>query len=170
MSYDLIIKKGTVVLESEAVITDIAVKNGKIVAIGDDLTGAEKILSAEGLIVAPGMVDAHTHISEPGRSHWEGYATGTRAAAKGGITTMIEMPLNQLPATVDRASLHMKFDAAEGKLTITKLNIDQNPATAPKYGIRGIPTLLLFKNGEVAATKVGALSKGQLKDFLNANL
>lgn len=44
----------------------------------------------------------------------------------------------------------------EGKLTITKLNIDQNPATAPKYGIRGIPTLLLFKNGEVAATKVGA--------------
>ena len=58
----------------------------------------------------------------------------------------------------------------EGKLTITELNIDQNPATAPKYGIRGIPTLLLFKNGEVAATKVGALSKGQLKDFLNANL
>ncbi|MEE4408927.1 MULTISPECIES: thioredoxin TrxA [unclassified Serratia (in: enterobacteria)] len=58
----------------------------------------------------------------------------------------------------------------EDKLTITKLNIDQNPATAPKYGIRGIPTLLLFKNGEVAATKVGALSKGQLKDFLNANL
>ena len=58
----------------------------------------------------------------------------------------------------------------EGKLTITKLSIDQNPATAPKYGIRGIPTLLLFKNGEVAATKVGALSKGQLKDFLNANL
>lgn len=57
-----------------------------------------------------------------------------------------------------------------GTLTITKLNIDQNPATAPKYGIRGIPTLLLFKNGEVAAAKVGALSKGQLKDFLNANL
>ncbi|QTF06714.1 thioredoxin TrxA [Brenneria izadpanahii] len=57
-----------------------------------------------------------------------------------------------------------------GKLTIAKLNIDENPATAPKYGIRGIPTLLLFKNGEVAATKVGALSKGQLKEFLSANL
>ncbi len=55
------------------------------------------------------MVDAHTHISEPGRSHWEGYETGTRAAAKGGITTMIEMPLNQLPATVDRASIELKF-------------------------------------------------------------
>ncbi|GKW43863.1 thioredoxin TrxA [Pectobacterium parvum] len=58
----------------------------------------------------------------------------------------------------------------EGKLAVTKLNIDENPATAPKYGIRGIPTLLLFKNGEVAATKVGALSKGQLKEFLTANL
>ncbi|WP_409308304.1 thioredoxin TrxA [Pectobacterium sp. B1J-3] len=58
----------------------------------------------------------------------------------------------------------------EGKLTVAKLNIDENPATAPKYGIRGIPTLLLFKNGEVAATKVGALSKGQLKEFLTANL
>ncbi|VTR49871.1 Thioredoxin-1 [Serratia fonticola] len=57
-----------------------------------------------------------------------------------------------------------------GKLTITKLNIDQNPATAPKYGIRGIPTLLLFKNGEVQRPKVGALSKGQLKEFLDANL
>nr|WP_113866070.1 thioredoxin TrxA [Brenneria salicis]NMN90140.1 thioredoxin [Brenneria salicis ATCC 15712 = DSM 30166]RBP63240.1 thioredoxin [Brenneria salicis ATCC 15712 = DSM 30166]RLM30866.1 thioredoxin [Brenneria salicis ATCC 15712 = DSM 30166] len=57
-----------------------------------------------------------------------------------------------------------------GKLTVAKLNIDENPATAPKFGIRGIPTLLLFKNGEVAATKVGALSKGQLKEFLTANL
>ncbi|MGV3345761.1 thioredoxin TrxA [Enterobacteriaceae bacterium LUAb1] len=58
----------------------------------------------------------------------------------------------------------------EGKLTIAKLNIDENPATAPKYGIRGIPTLLLFKKGAVAATKVGALSKGQLKEFITANL
>ncbi|TCV93742.1 thioredoxin TrxA [Biostraticola tofi] len=61
-------------------------------------------------------------------------------------------------------------DEFDGKLTIAKLNIDENPATAPKYGIRGIPTLLLFRDGEVVATKVGALSKGQLKDFLNANL
>ena len=57
-----------------------------------------------------------------------------------------------------------------GRLTVAKLNIDQNAETAPKYGIRGIPTLLLFKNGAVAATKVGALSKSQLKDFLDANI
>nr|WP_314268057.1 thioredoxin TrxA [uncultured Moellerella sp.] len=57
-----------------------------------------------------------------------------------------------------------------GKLTIAKLNIDQNPATAPKYGIRGIPTLLLFKDGAVVATNVGALSKTQLKGFLDSHL
>ena len=61
-------------------------------------------------------------------------------------------------------------DEYEGKLTIGKLNIDQNAATPPKFGIRGIPTLLLFKDGAVAATKVGALSKAQLKEFLEANL
>ncbi|HGN0231391.1 TPA: thioredoxin TrxA [Proteus mirabilis] len=57
-----------------------------------------------------------------------------------------------------------------GKLTVAKLNIDENPATAPKYGIRGIPTLILFKNGAVAVTKVGALSKTQLKEFLDENI
>ena len=57
-----------------------------------------------------------------------------------------------------------------GRVTIAKLNIDQNSATPPIYGIRGIPTLLLFKNGAVAATKVGALSKAQLQSFLNDNL
>ncbi|MGK2946038.1 MAG: thioredoxin TrxA [Candidatus Malihini olakiniferum] len=58
----------------------------------------------------------------------------------------------------------------EGRVTVAKLNIDKNPATAQKYGIRSVPTLLLLKNGEVAAKRVGALSKRQLKEFLNANL
>ncbi|PKF60279.1 thiol reductase thioredoxin [Psychromonas sp. psych-6C06] len=57
-----------------------------------------------------------------------------------------------------------------GKVTIGKLNIDENNATPPKFGIRGIPTLLLFKDGKVAATKVGALSKSQLVEFLEANI
>ena len=57
-----------------------------------------------------------------------------------------------------------------GKLKIAKLNIDENPATPPKYGIRGIPTLMLFKGGELAATKVGALSKAQLTAFLDSHL
>ncbi|WP_341502411.1 thioredoxin TrxA [Gallaecimonas sp. GXIMD4217] len=57
-----------------------------------------------------------------------------------------------------------------GRLTVAKLNIDQNSDTPPKFGIRGIPTLLLFKGGQVAATKVGALSKTQLKEFLDENI
>jgi len=57
-----------------------------------------------------------------------------------------------------------------GKLKVAKVNIDENPATPPKYGVRGIPTLMLFKNGEVEATQVGALSKSQLTTFLDSNL
>lgn len=57
-----------------------------------------------------------------------------------------------------------------GKVKIAKLNIDENPATPPKYGIRGIPTLMLFKGGNVEATKVGAVSKSQLSAFLDSNL
>ena len=56
------------------------------------------------------------------------------------------------------------------KIRVAKLNIDENPATPPKYGIRGIPTLMLFKNGEVEATKVGAVSKAQLTAFLDENI
>jgi thioredoxin 1 len=57
-----------------------------------------------------------------------------------------------------------------GKVTIAKLNVDENPETAAKFGIRGIPTLMLFKDGQVAATKVGALSKSQLTAFLNDSI
>jgi len=60
-------------------------------------------------------------------------------------------------------------DEYAGKLVVAKLNIDDNPNTPPKYGIRGIPTLMIFKGGEVAATKVGALSKSQLLEFIQSN-
>lgn len=54
-----------------------------------------------------------------------------------------------------------------GKVTIAKINIDENPATPTKYGVRGIPTLMVFKNGELAATKVGAMPKGRIADWIN---
>ena len=57
-----------------------------------------------------------------------------------------------------------------GKIKVAKLNIDENPQTPPRYGIRGIPTLMLFKDGNVEATKVGALSKSQLTAFLDSNI
>lgn len=61
-------------------------------------------------------------------------------------------------------------DEYDGKIKIAKLNIDENPQTPPKYGIRGIPTLMLFKDGSVEATKVGAVSKSQLTAFIDTNL
>jgi len=61
-------------------------------------------------------------------------------------------------------------DEYDGKIRVAKLNIDENPDTPPRYGIRGIPTLMLFKSGEVEATKVGAVSKSQLTAFIDSNL
>ncbi len=58
----------------------------------------------------------------------------------------------------------------EGKVKFTKINIDENPNTAPKYGIRGIPTIMIFKNGDLAATNVGVLTKSELTKFLNENI
>ena len=58
----------------------------------------------------------------------------------------------------------------EGKLKVAKLNIDENAGTPPKYGVRGIPTLMIFKNGDVEATKVGAMTKSQLTAFIDSNL
>ena len=66
--------------------------------------------------------------------------------------------------------LHEIAEEYAGKLKIAKLNIDENPATPPRYGIRGIPTLMLFKEGNVEATKVGAVSKSQLTAFIDSNL
>ncbi len=120
MSYDLVIKNGLVILEDGEIQTDVAVKDGKIAAIGQDLEGTETI-DATGLVVSPGMIDSHAHITDPGggvRDGWEGYLTGTAACAKGGITSIVEMPLNQVPATTDGERLRIKEEAGRGKLRV----------------------------------------------------
>ncbi|KAF2012038.1 allantoinase [Aaosphaeria arxii CBS 175.79] len=66
-------------------------------------------------ILLPGLVDAHVHLNEPGRTEWEGFWTGTRAAAFGGVTTVVDMPLNAIPPTTTVENLHIKIDAAKGK-------------------------------------------------------
>src|SRR5262244_2511959 len=65
--------------------------------------------------ILPGLVDSHVHINEPGRTEWEGFATGTRAAAAGGVTTIVDMPLNSLPPTVSVSALEAKRAAALGQ-------------------------------------------------------
>lgn len=66
-------------------------------------------------ILLPGLVDAHVHLNEPGRTEWEGFWTGTRAAAFGGVTTVVDMPLNAIPPTTTVANLREKVEAAKGK-------------------------------------------------------
>jgi len=89
----------------------------RISSFGDAPSGAP-VHDAQNSIVMPGIVDTHVHINEPGRTEWEGFSTATRAAAAGGITTLIEMPLNSIPATTTAAGFREKLAATAGKLWV----------------------------------------------------
>jgi len=107
-AYDLIVRG------DEA---DIGVADGRISAVGPQLEGGgREEIDAQGLLVLPGVVDAHVHLNDPGRADWEGFDTGTRALAAGGTTTAIDMPLNASPPTVDAAAFDAKVAAAAGRL------------------------------------------------------
>lgn len=83
-----------------------------------DVSRDTQIIDAGESIVMPGLIDTHVHVNEPGRTSWEGFETATRAAAAGGITTMLDMPLNSIPATTTVAALEAKRDAARGKTVV----------------------------------------------------
>jgi len=111
---DLIVRNGTIVLPEElASGSDVAVTDGRIAALGPNLrmTAAAEI-DASGLHVFAGGVDPHVHFNEPGRSDWEGIATGSQSLARGGFTMYIDMPLNSSPATVDEEAFDLKVRAA----------------------------------------------------------
>src|SRR5256714_6003219 len=93
---------------------DIGISEGKFAALGKSLSGSTKTeIDANHLSIFPGVIDAHVHFNEPGRTDWEGFATGSRAAAAGGTTTVFEMPLNAHPPTIDGPSFDAKRAAAE---------------------------------------------------------
>jgi allantoinase len=89
----------------------VVIRDGRIAAIEAYETPGEDL---GGLALLPGLVDTHVHVNEPGRTEWEGFATATRAAAAGGVTTIVDMPLNSIPPTVDVAALETKRAAAAG--------------------------------------------------------
>ena len=95
----------------------IHIDNGVIVDVRDydDVGVATDIVDAGTSVVMPGLVDSHVHVNEPGRTDWEGFDTATRAAAAGGITTIVDMPLNSIPATTTVGALNAKRDAARGQ-------------------------------------------------------
>jgi allantoinase len=114
------------VVRSRRVVTDrvapaaIHVRAGRIecVAAWDDVPAGARLDDLGELAVLPGIVDTHVHLNEPGRTEWEGFATATRAAAVGGVTTLVDMPLNAIPPTTTREALSAKRAAATGQCAV----------------------------------------------------
>src|SRR5437870_1226425 len=94
--------------------------DGVITAVQDygEPRDATRQLDVGTAVVLPGLVDTHVHVNEPGRADWEGFETATRAAAAGGVTTIVDMPLNSIPATTTVEGLEKKLEAARDKLHI----------------------------------------------------
>ncbi|MEP6568765.1 MAG: allantoinase AllB [Acidobacteriota bacterium] len=118
---NLVIRGPRVVLPDSIAPASIHIKDDQIVAIGsyeNVPVGCELIEANEESLVMAGLVDSHVHINEPGRTEWEGFATATRAAAAGGVTTLVDMPLNSIPPTTTVAGLQEKLAAARGQCTV----------------------------------------------------
>lgn len=98
----------------------VLIEDGKILKLEDPARAPPDFAVEDlgDLVIAPGLVDTHVHVNEPGRTAWEGYQTATRSAAAGGITTLIDMPLNSSPVTTTLAALETKRESAEGQLWI----------------------------------------------------
>src|ERR1700761_7449432 len=116
MTYDLVVKARQAVVDGSLRPAAVAVRDGRIAAVEDPGAGGPDLAGDAGLL--PGLVDTHVHVNEPGRTEWEGFATATRAAAAGGVTAIVDMPLNSLPPTVDTAALKVKQQAATGQIHI----------------------------------------------------
>ena len=111
--FDLIVRNGEVVQESGRARMDIGVADGRIVALEPELgQSASTEIDAIGRVVLPGAIDPHVHFNEPGRTNWEGWASGSAALVAGGVTTCIEMPLNAHPPTTTRFAFEAKLAAA----------------------------------------------------------
>jgi allantoinase len=117
---DLIVRGKCVITPDGERAAAIHVRAGVIAAVTgfDEIVSGATVHEAGDFVVMPGLVDTHVHINEPGRTEWEGFSSATRAAAAGGATTLIEMPLNSIPATTTAASLREKLAAAAGKLWV----------------------------------------------------
>ena len=112
---DLVIRARRAVRTTGESACAIGVRDGRIVAIAPydaELTAATDIRLAEDEVLLPGLVDSHVHVNDPGRTEWEGFTSATRAAAAGGVTTIIDMPLNSIPPTCDVPALELKRKTA----------------------------------------------------------
>src|SRR5437588_1302384 len=121
MKTELVIHGRRVVTENAVGPASVHVSGGRIVAVGpfDQVPSDCEIVEAgEDSVVMPGLVDTHVHINEPGRTDWEGFETATCAAASGGVTTIVDMPLNCIPATTTVDALKEKLETTRDKLHV----------------------------------------------------
>lgn len=119
--YDLVFAGERVLLDGAFAPAEVGVRHGVVVRIapvGTGLVGARRVRLADDEVLIPGLVDTHVHVNEPGRTEWEGFASATRAAAAGGVTTIVDMPLNSIPPTTSVAALAAKRAAAEGRVFV----------------------------------------------------
>lgn len=119
--YDLVFAGERVLLDGAFAPAEVGVRDGVVVRIapvGTGLVGARRVRLADDEVLIPGLVDTHVHVNEPGRTEWEGFASATRAAAAGGVTTIVDMPLNSIPPTTSVAALAAKRAAAEGRVFV----------------------------------------------------
>lgn len=119
--FDLVIRASAVYTGGQWRPAAIAVRDGVIAAIAEvdeELPAHTTVTLPEGQVLVPGVVDTHVHVNEPGRTEWEGFATATRAAAAGGVTTLIDMPLNSIPPTTTVEALELKRAAAERQAAV----------------------------------------------------
>ncbi|MEO3858075.1 allantoinase AllB [Acrocarpospora sp. B8E8] len=115
--FDLVVRSRRVVLPDGERALTVAVRDGRIAALAGyhEPPPARETVDLGEVALLPGLVDTHVHVNEPGRTHWEGFASATRAAAAGGVTTIVDMPLNSLPPTTTVYALEIKKKAAEGQ-------------------------------------------------------
>jgi allantoinase len=119
--YELLIRAPAAVVDGEERPCAVAVEGGRIAAVlgRDEPAGAARVVDlAADEVLLPGLADTHVHVNEPGRTQWEGFASATRAAAAGGITTVIDMPLNSIPPTTGVPALRAKQAAARGRCQV----------------------------------------------------
>ena len=115
MKSDLYLQNGLIVTDSADFIGGIVVHDGVIIEVvaGDAPMDAHEIINVHGKVIMPGVIDSHTHLQEPGRSHWERYTKATMAGAAGGVTTVMDMPVDSTPSTVNKISLKLKRDIVQ---------------------------------------------------------
>ncbi|MRX43427.1 allantoinase AllB [Agromyces kandeliae] len=120
-SFDLVLAGERVLVDGAFAPAEIGVIDGRIARIagpGAGLRAAHRRRLADDEVLVPGLVDTHVHVNEPGRTDWEGFETATRAAAAGGVTTIVDMPLNSIPATTSVAALTVKRARASGRVFV----------------------------------------------------